>query len=121
MAGEIKVEGLPALHSALDGLGADLRDMRAANQAAGDLLARQIGELAPRDTGRLADSFRGTAVAGGAEASSDLVYAPCQEYGVPSHNIEGQHYAERALDAAEPAIASTYDKGTQTACRKAET
>jgi hypothetical protein len=49
------------------------------------------------------------------------VYAPCQEYGVPSHNIEGQHYAERALDAAEPAIASTYDKGTQTACRKAET
>lgn len=122
-ADEIKIEGLPQLHSALDGLGRDVRDMREANQAAGDLLARQIGELAPRDTGRLAGSFSGSPAAGGggAEASSDLVYAPVQEYGSPGHNIEGQHYAERALAAAEPAITSTYDKGAQKACRKAET
>ena len=121
MADELRIEGLPQLHSALDGLGRDLRDMTPANRAAADVLARSIAELAPRDTGRLADSWRGSADASKAEASSDLNYAGCQEYGVPSHNIEGKHYAERGLDAAGPAIESTYDEGVQKLCTKAET
>ena len=121
MATEIKIEGLPELSRALGGLSGDLRDLSALNAKVGDDLAAEIGRLAPRDTGRLADSWRGSADASKAEASSDLNYAGCQEYGVPSHNIEGKHYAERGLDAAGPAIESTYDEGVQKLCTKAET
>ena len=49
------------------------------------------------------------------------MYAPVQEYGNPAHNIEGQHYAERALTTAQPKIESDYSQGVENLCRKAET
>ena len=121
MATEIKIEGLPELSRALDGLSGDLRDLSALNGKVGDDLAAEIGRLAPRDTGRLAESFSGSGDASKAEASSELVYAPVQEYGNPAHNIEGQHYAERALTTAQPKIESDYSQGVENLCRKAET
>jgi hypothetical protein len=120
VAGELKIEGEAELIHSLDGLKGDLRDMAPIHAKIADDLAAEIGRLAPRLTGRLAASFSGTGTADKAEASSELVYAPVQEYGSPGHNIEGQHYAERALAIAQPKIESDYSGGVDKLCRKAE-
>ena len=120
MAGEVQITGLPELRSSLKGLDEGLRDLSTVNAEVANDLARAIASAAPRRTGRLAGSWQGRGTRDTAEAESTLDYAGPIEYGVPSRNVEGQHYAERALDRSTAAIESKYDAGVSRLCRKAE-
>ena len=121
MAGEIQIKGEPELHRALTQLEGELRDLSSVNAEVARELAQAIGARAPVLSGRLAASWYGSGESDKAEASSDLDYAGPQNYGVPSHNIEGTHYAEKALAESSSTIESTYRAGVARLCRKAET
>jgi hypothetical protein len=101
-------------------MGVDLKDLSALHrQIAGDLV-QAISATAPRDTGRLAGSFKPRGTRTTAKAVSSLVYAPVIQYGWPGHGIEAQNYADRALATAAPRARQKYDDGMKAICRKAE-
>jgi hypothetical protein len=117
---DIEVKGLPELSRSLKGLTADLEDMRPINgDVARDLVAA-VSSRAPRKSGRLAGSFVAVGSANKASASSALDYAGVQNYGSAGHNIEGQHFAEAALEASAAGAKAKYDEGVAKLCRKAE-
>lgn len=120
MASSVTITGLPELHTALQGLKADLKELTPVNRQAAAELVRAIAGTAPRLTGRLASSFEVKATATTAEAVSSLVYAPVINDGWAGHNIAAQHYLEEALKVATPAVESTYQSGVAAMCRKAE-
>jgi hypothetical protein len=118
---DIEVKGLPELSRSLKGLEADLKDMTPINgDVARDLVAA-VSSRAPRKSGRLAGSFVATGSAKKATASSALDYAGVQNYGSAGHNIEGQHFAEAALEASAAGAEAKYRDGVAKLCRKAET
>ena len=120
MPNKVEIVGGPALHSALTGLEGDLRDLSGLNGEVAEKLARAVGEAAPVDTGALAGSWEGTGTPSAAEVSSPLAYAGPQNYGVPDHNIEGTHYAEKALASSEAAAAEQYRAGLDKLTAEAE-
>lgn len=88
-----------ALHRIADGVA----DLEPPHRDAGAELAGIAQELAPVDSGALVKSIREQASATGVvvEAGAGLAYAQVQNKGLPSHNIEGTHYLDKAEEQAE--------------------
>ena len=121
MAGAtVTVEGGPELRRALKALGADLHDLTALHRAIAADVVAAVASTAPRDSGRLASSFRPNATRTTAKARTSLVYAPVINYGWDAHNIAAQHYAEAALNASSSAVMAKYKSGIEQLLRKAE-
>jgi len=93
----------------------DLRDLTAANRAAGDLVARSGQRGAPHRTGRLAGSIRVTAGPDRVSISTGVVYAGVQEGGWARRGITGRHYMRNALQANQDAIVATYQTAAEDA------
>ena len=120
MPNEIIVHGGPELHSALMGLERDLRDMTALNHEVALEVAGRISGAAPRVSGALAGSFRGTGTKDKATVESDLIYAGVIENGWAEHNIDAQHYAAGAVEGSTADVVSTYENGVEKMTSKAE-
>lgn len=116
----ITVEGGPELRAALKALDADLRDLSGLHRSIASDLVAAIEASAPRESGKLAGSFRPSGTRTTAKARSSLVYAPVIEYGWPGHNIAAQGYAARALAALTSSIMAKYRAGVENLLRKAE-
>lgn len=100
----IEVDGLRKLRADLKRMGDDLADVKDANQRAGQLVAGEAEQRAPRRTGTLAGSgrasrsaSRATVMFGGAR----VPYAGPVHYGWPAHNIDPQPFVVEAAQATE--------------------
>lgn len=109
----VKVEGARELRRALNrAADADLkREMKAANRAAAEVVARQGRVEAPKKTGRLAGSIRATAgVASGSVRAgrAAIPYAGVIHFGWPARNIEPQPFLYEAADRRLGEVVSIY-------------
>jgi len=116
---DLRIEGLPELHRALDGVRADLRDLSPVTATMAGTLVSSVRAFAPVRTGHLAASFEPEGQPDRASATSTLIYAGVQNYGGGNH-VPGSHYADRALAAAGPRCTAQLDAGLAGACKKAE-
>ena len=100
-------DGAAEVAAALHRIAGDVADLEPPHQAAGEELAGIAQGLAPVDSGRLVDTIRERASATGVvvEAGAGIEYAQVQNKGLPSHNIEGTHYLDRAEEQAEQVTA----------------
>jgi hypothetical protein len=88
--------------------GADLADMKAANERVGAIVAGEARRLAPVATGRLQRSIKPTRTASKVQVRAGRLgaYPYVQEYGSPAKHIRARAFmrgalAERGDDAAE--------------------
>lgn len=112
MAAQVVVDGLRPLRRALRALALDVDDLKAANQAVSTLVANAAAARAPRRSGRLAASVRGsralsraTVRAGGAA----LPYAGPVHYGWPAHGIEPNPFVVDAAQDTETVWLAAYE------------
>lgn len=106
MARPVEVQGLKALRASLRAVdrGA-LREVQKVTKAAAQIVAEEAGRNAPRRSGRLSASLRGTTQGASGIVRSPLPYANVQEYGGTIHprgapiTIKRSAYVHRALDA----------------------
>lgn len=105
----LEVKGLNKLVSSMRKAGIDLADMKAANKAAGEIVATAGRTVSPRLTGKLASSIRpanqarrARVVAGG----GGIRYARFQEFG-SSKNV-AQHYLYGSAERTQPTWSAEY-------------
>lgn len=98
----MSVTGAAEVAAALHRFAGDVADLEPPHRDAGRELVGIAERLAPVDTGALVRSIRAQSSATGVvvEAGRGLAYAQVQNQGLPSHNIEGTHYFDRAEDQA---------------------
>lgn len=118
MPAQVRVVGAAQLRRTMRRAGRDLTDLKRANQAAAQIvarLARQPGR-APRRTGRLAGTVRGnravgraTVLAGGAA----VPYAGPVHWGWESRNIEPNPWISEAAQESEPVWLGQYEQDVQ--------
>lgn len=109
------MEGLRELRRDLRRLAGDVKDVKAANQAAGALVATAAAPRAPRRTGRLAASIRPTATVAGVAVRVAAPYAGPIHWGWPARGIVGRPFVVDAALATEPAWLALYLAGMQRA------
>lgn len=109
----IEVVGARELRSTLKRAGEDLGDLKAAHAAAAQLVTATSRPKAPRRTGTLSGSVRGSGTstaaiirAGGAR----VPYAGPIHFGWRAHNIEPQPFISEAAQSTEPAWTALYTR-----------
>lgn len=110
--GTVQVEGLGQLRRQLRALGDDLADLKQANAAVSAFIAPAAAARAPRRTGRLAASVRGTRAAGGATVAAggaSVPYAGPVHWGWPSRHIDAQPFIRDTALATESAWLPIYE------------
>lgn len=91
MAGQVTVQGAARLRATMRAAGRDLAELKAANQAVSDYVAGLAESRAPRRTGTLAGTLRGTKAAGRARVlagRASVPYAGPIHWGWEARNIE---------------------------------
>ena len=107
----VEVDGLRALQRELRRAGADMGDLKEANQKAAQIVAGEAGRRAPRRSGRLASSGRGSRTAGRATVmfgGAAAPYAGPIHYGWPARNIAPHPFVLDAAQATEPQWLDAY-------------
>lgn len=109
----VEVDGARELRRSMKRAGADLGDLKDANQRAGQTVANAAGGLAPRRSGALAGAIRAsravssvTVKAGGAR----VPYAGPIHWGWPLRNIAAQPFLSDAATGTEPQWLPQYEK-----------
>jgi hypothetical protein len=115
-AAAFKVEGLDTFLKTLRRAGADMNDLKDANSAAAQTIASAASARAPRRSGALAGSVRGSRQArrvvvraGGAR----VPYAGVIHYGWPRHNISPQPFLVDAAVDSQPQWLPKYSSDLQ--------
>ena len=114
----LKVEGAARLRRTLKAAGVDLSNLTDAHREAAALVTSRARGTAPRRSGALAGSVRGSGTktqavvrAGGAR----LPYAGPIHWGWPSRGIEPQPWITEAAQATEPQWFGIYDQAVNEA------
>jgi phage gpG-like protein len=94
----VEVDGATQLASSLRRVSNDLDDLDVAEARAGQAIRQRASELAPKLTGRLAQSIRADTGGVGVAIGSDVVYAGVQEFGSPAKGIRAQPFLRPAAD-----------------------
>lgn len=114
--GYIQLKGAKELARGLKQAGADLKDLKAVNRQAAQIVVPEAKSLAPSRSGRLAASVRAGATqkAGVVRVGSKRVpYAGPINYGWPKHNIKPTWFANRAAKNTEPQWTQLYADAVQ--------
>lgn len=107
----IRVEGGAALRRTLKAAGRDLDDLKDANARAASVVAQWAAVTAPRRTGALGASVRGSRQAGRARivaGNAGVPYAGVIHWGWPSRHITAQPFISAAAQSTEPSWTSAY-------------
>lgn len=104
----VKVEGAREVRATLRKLGAGTRDMSQVHRKVAALVIGPAQGRTRHRSGKLAGSYRVKASAAKAAISSNVIYAPIQEFGWPRHNITASHALESTVEDMAPAIAEAY-------------
>lgn len=99
---EVEVVGADRLAFTTSRVADQLGDLSSINGTVARYTATRASAMAPRQTGRLAASIRGTSTATESRVSAGAPYAAVQEFGWPGHNIEGHRFMGRAAKQSEP-------------------
>ena len=113
MAQRLELLGGKELRASLKAAGDDLADLKAAHAAAAAIIAAAAKGMAPRRTGRLATSIRGSGSKAEAIVQAGVVYAGVIEFGWPRRNIPGQPYLVPAARDTEPEWRPAYEAELQ--------
>jgi hypothetical protein len=119
MAAEVRVVGAARLRSTLRKAGADLGDLKDANQKVGQLVAQESTPIAPRRSGRLAGSVRSARQVGRARVlagGAAVPYAGVIHWGWPARNIAPQPWISTTAVATEATWLPIYEKDIQDVC-----
>lgn len=118
---EVTVTGLKETLDALKKVEGALDNLTDANRTIASTIASKASALAPRLTGALASSIKGTSdkdririTAGG----DRVVYAGVQEYGWPEKNIQAQPYLRPAVQDNMSYIVQKYEENIQSVIKK---
>lgn len=117
----VEVPGLRALRRDLRRMGDDLSDLKDASQEASGLVAREAGRRAPRRTGRLAGSGRGSRSTGRATVTfggARVPYAGVIHWGWPARNIAPQPFVVEAAEDTQPQWLAFYQAGVDQAVER---
>lgn len=109
----VTLEGGANLARTLRGAAAALSDLSTSHRAAAGVVASAARARAPRRSGRLASTIRGTGDQDGAAVVVGSVYAGVQEYGWPARRIPAQPYLNPAAEESTPTWAGEYQTGVQ--------
>lgn len=112
-AGAVRIEGLTRFRATLKRAGADMADMKAANQAAARTVAEAAAAGAPRRSGKLAGSLRPARQVARARVSSTVPYAGAIHWGWPRHNISANPFLTRAAEQTQPQWIRQYEQDLQ--------
>lgn len=108
----VRVEGAATLRRTLRRAGVNTRDLRAANRAAGRIVATAARGAAPRKTGRLARTVRpagSTATRAVVTAGrTNVPYAGPIHWGWPARHITAQPWLSDTARATEPRWITEY-------------
>jgi hypothetical protein len=107
----VRVVGAAQLRRALKRAGADLADMKAANEAVARTVAHAAADRAPRRSGRLASSIRGNRAVSTAvvrAGSARVPYAGPIHWGWHRRNIKANPWISKAAQATEPVWVAEY-------------
>lgn len=114
--GHLQLKGASELARSLKKAGADLKDLKAVNREAAQIVVPEAKNLAPHRSGALAKSVRAGATqkAGVVRVGSKKVpYAGPINYGWPKHNIKPTRFANRAAKNTEPQWTQVYQQAVQ--------
>jgi hypothetical protein len=106
---DVRVQGLDTLASTMHKAGEALQNMDSAHSRAAAVIASAAAAAAPRRTGRLAGSVRAGRATGKGLVEVTAPYAGPIEWGWPSRNIDGTHFAMNAARATEPQWVKFYE------------
>lgn len=121
----VEVKGLRDLRRDARRLGPDyLKEIQRVIKGAAEIVAREAATLAPRKTGRLAESIRGTTSGDKGIVRSPLPYAPVHEYGGSISprgtkiQIRESGFVRRAIENKQDAIVDALGDGLEDAARR---
>lgn len=101
----VRVDGLRGVVRALQQMGAEVEDLKAAFGRIADEGARRAAGHAPKRSGRLAADVRGNRAKSKAVVTagrSSVPYAGPIQYGWPARNIRANPFMTKASDEMEP-------------------
>lgn len=101
---QVQVEGLATLTRTMRKAGEDLSDLKDANARAAAIVVSAAAGMAPRRSGRLAGTIRGTRAAGRARVQAgraSVPYAAPIHWGWPARGIKAQPFLSEAARATE--------------------
>jgi phage gpG-like protein len=117
----VRISGLKSTVRSLQKLGVEVTDLKAAFRKVADVVTGTARGLVHNQTGTLAANIRpgnsknrATVRAGGAR----VPYAGVINYGWPGHNIQAQHFLERAAQQDEPRSVRLIDEELRAIIRK---
>lgn len=113
MAGpRVTVEGLARFNATMRRAGVKLDDMKAANAQVSTTVAQWASLSAPRRTGALGASVRGTRRQSGARVlggGAAVPYAGVIHWGWPARHIAAQPFISEAAQSTEPVWLAIYE------------
>lgn len=121
MADGVNVTGLREAVRGLEKLGVDVADLKDVMQRVGGVVRDEAATLAPRRSGKLADSIRASRTKGKAiirAGGRAVPYAGVINYGWPAHNIEPAGFMEKALANRQQAALTTLADGLRDLIRQ---
>jgi hypothetical protein len=118
---EVTVTGLKETLDSLKKVEGALDNLTDANRTIASTIASKASALAPRLTGALASSIKGTSDKDKARITAGgdrVVYAGVQEYGWPEKNIQAQPYLRPAVQNNMSYIVQQYEENIQSVIKK---
>ena len=109
----VQIKGLTKLRTTMRKAGANMDDMKAANQAVERVVVSRAQAIAPRRSGDLAGSLKTPRTAGKAVVRSNLIYAGVIHWGWAKRNIRAQPFLTRAADETRDQWLETYTEAVQ--------
>lgn len=109
----VQIKGLTRLRSTIKKAGADMADMKDANQQAERLVQLRATQIAPRRTGRLAGSLKTPRAVSRARVQSNLVYAGVIHWGWARRNIPAQPFLTEAATQTQDQWLDQYQRAVQ--------
>lgn len=108
-----KIVGLTRFRATMKAAGADMADMKDANQRAATIVASEGTSRAPRRSGALAGSLRPARTLARARVSSSLAYAGVIHWGWAARGIEPREFLVDAAEATQPQWLRAYEDDLQ--------
>lgn len=119
----VQVEGARELRKALKKAGEDLGDLKALNQAIGNVVVAAARGKAPTRTGALGGSLRAANIVGGVTVragSAGVPYAGPIHWGWPARNIKAQPFVVEAAQSTEAEWVAMYEAEVDRILEKVE-
>lgn len=116
-----EVEGGRELRATLRQAGDDLQDLKNAHNSAAQIAAQAASALAPKKTGRLADTVRGSGTQSSAlirAGYKSVPYAGPIHYGWPARNISANLFMLKAARSTEPRWLPIYQAAIESVLAK---